>query len=902
MSTKSCVVLALLASAAAVAAAEEPTDMQAVVGAGSHWRYYVMLSAPMISAAKAKAAGMSVAPADRLITRPAPPCAPIIGVGTGAPPPEGWRLPGFDDQSWAGHRGPLQADPFGTAWPAELSPEFALVCGRFKFVVHDPAAVRKLLLRAKFRGGMVAWLNGREVARAALPAGELRPDTPGDDYDDDVTLLTKTKLLHWYDNRDLADRFRQRDRLLEGTAIDPVALRKGVNVLAVEIHRSDYPVECQKLGLRWGANGLTELHLEAQAAPGAIAQAVARPAGVQVWNVDAAGRLVDLDFADPAEPIRAMRIVGARNGTFSGTVAVGSTAVIRGLRAQAGVLTSAGGTIPASAVTVRYGALDDRSVGDKAHGLPAYAFDALLTKPAEVPLGGTGKPNPRPPVQADARAARGLPVNPVPGAVVPVWVTVKVPKDAAPGEYRGELVVSAVDVSAVKVPIRLTVTGWTLPDVADYACILNVYQSPDTLAMHYKVPLWSDAHWALIERSLKLMGEMGNDFLYIPLLSKDQFGNAESMVYWVPKDGAAAPASRPAAGEYRFDFTVMDRYLDLFLKHHDGRRVKMIVLVAWGTATRKDAVTVTALDPATGAKSDLLLPPYGTKACEDLWRQALPAIRDRLKARGLDDRIMLGMPCDIGPTPEHVAMFARILPGVPWMRACHPDNSSLRADAADPAKTVPVACVEHVWWGPIPDPAKKRQFGWQLPRMRVSFNRAGYGPLCLLGFCAPWDFRIWLETSLAADDRGAGRVGADFYSEGIKLEKLGRGDFERNTGSRGTLFNRYPDSNVYQIGLANNTTDLLPPGPDGPVASIRYENAREGIQAAETVIFIEKALLAGRLPPELTARGWELIDERINCLRYHPIGLGRAGWQDRSAQLFALAAEIARSAGQAAPV
>jgi len=385
---------------------------------------------------------------------------------------------------------------------------------------------------------------------------------------------------------------------------------------------------------------------------------------------------------------------------------------------------------------------------------------------------------------------------------------------------------------------------------------------------------------------------LGNGFLCIPLLSKDQFGNDQSMVQWI-KDGGPPATTAPASGQYTYDFTILDRYLDLFLKHHDPRRVKAAVLVTWGMAALKDQATVTALDPATGRKIDLLLPPYGTQECEDLWRPLLLALRDRLKARGLDQQLMLGMPADPNPLARHVAMFHNILPDVPWMRACHPDVASISYDAADRQKTVPIVCNEHVWWSPIPDPGARRQFGWQFPRMRVSFNRPGYSPLTLNGFRPPWDFRMWMEASLAANDRGAGRIGADFFNQGIKLPSQGvRGGSEWETGNVGTLYNRFPNSQVGQVGLGASTTDLLASGPDGPVASIRYENAREGIQSAEAVIALEKALLEKRVPRELEEQAWQLIDRRINCLRLHAIDLGQAGWQQRSQQLFELAGVV----------
>ncbi len=92
----------------------------------------------------------------------------------------------------------------------------------------------------------------------------------------------------------------------------------------------------------------------------------------------------------------------------------------------------AGAVIPASAVALRYAAAD----------LPREAavvnrFDSLLeTPPAEVPV------RRKQPASVWVRTLPGEPA-PVYGAVAPVWVTVKVPADARPGDYRGTLTIGA---------------------------------------------------------------------------------------------------------------------------------------------------------------------------------------------------------------------------------------------------------------------------------------------------------------------------------------------------------------------------------------------------------------------------------------------------------------------------
>ena len=71
-----------------------------------------------------------------------------------------------------------------------------------------------------------------------------------------------------------------------------------------------------------------------------------------------------------------------------------------------------------------------------------------------------------------------------PGGKTPVWVTVKVPKDAKAGIYTGQLALGPASV-----PVKLDVQDWTLPDPQDYRTWVELVQSPDTLAVEYDVPL-----------------------------------------------------------------------------------------------------------------------------------------------------------------------------------------------------------------------------------------------------------------------------------------------------------------------------------------------------------------------------------------------------------------------------
>src|SRR2546423_10042707 len=58
----------------------------------------------------------------------------------------------------------------------------------------------------------------------------------------------------------------------------------------------------------------------------------------------------------------------------------------------------------------------------------------------------------------------GAPFEVEPKANQPVWVDVFVPKDAVPGTYSGTVTVTAQGQKAVRLPVRLTVWNFTLPD------------------------------------------------------------------------------------------------------------------------------------------------------------------------------------------------------------------------------------------------------------------------------------------------------------------------------------------------------------------------------------------------------------------------------------------------------
>jgi hypothetical protein len=849
-------------------------------------------------------------------------------------PPADWMMPDFDDSQWV--RGPARL--------ACKSPYLARLCMRGKFLVSDPAQVKGLCLSAVYQGGIVVYLNGQEVQRADLPPGSpVRVDAarpyPLEAYvNAKGDLMGGRNLLEAKPDADRDRRYAMRERSMDGVAIPTDRLRAGVNVLALEIVRAPYDkvVEEKKntkndyyarLGMVYQMCFNTcefgRVQLTAEGAGGLVPD-VTRPQGFQVWNSSVLASDYDLDFGDPCEKLRPVEIVGARNGAFNGKFVVGSTGPIEGLKVTPAELRGPG-VIPASAVRVRYGIPwgEEWGVWGLSYGLEdnkhwRYPREPdLLDGLADAPLDAypvRAKPTSRYDLQTPNQP------GPVFGSVVPVWLTVQVPADVAPGAYEGVVAVSARGVGPLTVPVRLEVQDYVLPCPQDYRTWVELVQSPDTLSVEYGLDLWSPRHWEMIARSMSLLNPIGSRVLYVPLIAQTNLGNEHSMVYWIDR----------GQDRYEYDFSVMDRYLDTAEKFMG--KPKVVVLGVWEVYMIQpqkmraqsehdeemrtvqflqekgiqmgSGPVVTVLDPVSGRLADAVLPRYDSEAAsKEAWSGLFAQVRQRLAKRGLEGTMMLGDMSDAWPTPQEARFLKEVSGDVPWVSFSHINVPHFKLhDVAD----VGYSAVHAMGRYAADDQRNPLSlFGWKRPELYALYDRT---PKLENFPITRW--RHFAEACITGDLRGMGRIGADFW-QAMK---------NRDGRRQGTVADRYPQSTRRNLNIY---TALLAPGPDGPIATARFEAFREGVQECEARIVLEQALtdeaLRSRLPAELLARIQQALEERTRMLfkgmstlqlsgpyhiyavtwKYFPVIDGNtwylgSGWQDRSRLLFSLAGEVHR--------
>ncbi len=827
-----------MAIASPVPAGEQAPTQTAILSTEGQWRYFIVMRDTVYGTAK-----------------DAKPMEDKRGYTYRTdPPPAGWTEPDFDDSDWGRRPG-----PFFPGYGFHQQDTLGMLCLRDSFFAPDPEKAPDLSLSAVYRGGIAVYLNGREIARKNLPDGELTADSLAEDYPADCWMKPDGGAIRWGwgDPEKNKDRCEMRIRRLEDVKVPAKLLRKGTNVLAVAVFRSAVSGELPKAKNwwegRWNTAGLLSLKLCAPPGAAGVTPNVGKPKGVWVWNANPMAPVGEKDFADPAVPVRPIRIVGARNGSFSGQVIVGGEGPVKGIRAAIGNLDrkGGGGAIPASAVQVRYAVLDG------SHG----CFDTLSDSPPEE--------------------SRQKPVQ-------PVWVTVKVPADAPAGDYEGRLTVSAEGLPPAEVPVRLKVCDWTLPPPRDYVTFADFVDSPESVAMHYNVPLWSDEHFRLMGRTFEQLGRIGNKTVYIHLMCRSNHGNSQTMVRWI-KDGDG----------YKHDFSIMERYLDLYIEK--AGKPRFVIFYVWekwtggGYFGRKDdnvkGVPVTLYDPEKKEASQMDGPAYNSPEAVAFWKPVADGIRERLKKRGLEDGWVLGVAFDCKPAKEPVDVWKAVAPEARWSHQGHGLDKAYYG--------VPLAYNTSVWNCRFaPDPSKGRLYGWQRDKPVVcQFHRD-------ISKSAPYlqllESRITAEKNITGEQNGFGRMSATFWP--VLKDPKGR------TGR--TIAARYPESSWAQCDIF--MTAYLSPGPDGARSTIRYEMVVEGIQECEARIAIEKALLAdkghnkllaaGEAPADTAARLQAILDARTRAHICASGDLGSlwyscSGWQDRSAALFSAAGEVAAMLG-----
>ena len=789
------------------------------------------------------------------------------------PPPEaGWMNPGFDDSGWPRTR---------KSWLG--SEAFRVTSDQIsflgKFSVTDPKSA-DLYFEVEYIGGVVVYINGKEIKRADLPEGALTSKSFATPYKDEHYVDEKGIPLNPFksirvkpeDKRKVSANAHYTSLRMRKVKIKipATALVKGMNILAIELHRSEISPLCKKWP-KYGKTGYSRSWLHVQlgdmllssAGEGAVAN-IARPVGVQVWNFDINNRVTMNDYGDPNEKLAPVRIVGARNGSFTGQFVVSSDKEILKLKVMAGSFKLEGraGSISSEKVDLLYGNFDwkVRKYGRWALGLQEKA-------PESVPVIASG-------------------------ATKPVVIRVNVPADAVAGVYRGKISVMA-DGKAFTIPVSLDIADWTLPDPVDFRTYVGLYESPTTVSMQYNVPMWSEEHWKLLEKSFALLGRAGNKFLNIDVVDETQYGNDDGYVTWV----------KQADGSYKYDLSVMERLIKLALKHWG--QVDYIPLQIWHSAGGggrggwhhrpvDTKCTVTVKDAKTGELSHMQVPVFGTAEAIAFWKPLLAEIQQSLTKLGVEKGMCIGILGDSTAPPGVFETITAAYPGDKgafWQRGLHNATSSkVPYEVGRKVLGNKVLLHEHCYG------MKMVKYDIpELPAVHTLRGQPGTAYFRVSNFengCPLMFYREMAKRALFTEKQGLGRICFDYW------DVKDPGNPKRKDGY---LFNRWSHSTCAQ--RRPSLMKMSWPGAEGAETTTRFENLIVGIEEAEALIIVSEgavsdAIIGKKLADECRA----VMRRSLGFAHYNNLfgerhvvaHVNYYGWQNIAARTYAVAGKVTK--------
>lgn len=168
-----------------------------------------------------------------------------------------------------------------------------------------------------------------------------------------------------------------------------------------------------------------------------------------------------------------------------------------------------------------------------------------------------------------------------------VWVEINVPHDALAGDYeiKANLYGAFYNedeqlLDTLTLPIR--VMNYTLSDSKDWNFYLDLWQHNSNIARKHDTPLWSDAHFAVLEKYVASLANLGQKAVTvcvseIPWSGQSCFENQEHGGNLF--EYSIVGIERNLDGKLVYDYSKMQRYIDLCKKYGIDSEIEVFGLV-----------------------------------------------------------------------------------------------------------------------------------------------------------------------------------------------------------------------------------------------------------------------------------------------------------------------------------
>ena len=228
-----------------------------------------------------------------------------------------------------------------------------------------------------------------------------------------------------------------------------------------------------------------------------------------------------------------------------------------------------------------------------------------------------------------------------------IWIKIDIPYSCKAGKYSVTVTYrnSHEKVCAEK---QCTLDVTVLPcRIPQQKTIFTQWFYADCIADYHCVPVYSEAHWELIEKYICLARECGINMILTPIVTPPldtAFGHKRTNVQLLKIEKNSE--------EYKFDFSLLDRWIDICLKNVSEYFEISHLFTQWGLMYCPNIEVV-----VDGRKEYLF--GWHVKSTDESYKnflsQMLPALVEHLKERGVFDKCYFHISDE--PQDYHLEMY-----------------------------------------------------------------------------------------------------------------------------------------------------------------------------------------------------------------------------------------------------
>lgn len=213
----------------------------------------------------------------------------------------------------------------------------------------------------------------------------------------------------------------------------------------------------------------------------------------------------------------------------------------------------------------------------------------------------------------------------------PLWVTLEVGRKAVPRTVVLELVDESNGKVVTEIPANLTVQPFTLPkpSAPDYFH-LNLWQQPYAVCRYYHVEPWSAEHLRLLKPYATLLARAGQKTI-TAIMFYEPWGE-QSNDKFLPM----VETTKKKDGSWAYDYTNFDKYVEFMDAMGVGPIIECFSMIPWEMNFRYR-------DEAAGGEYAYLKTSSNTPEYVDLWGNFLSAFQKHLDKKGWSGRTVMAM-------------------------------------------------------------------------------------------------------------------------------------------------------------------------------------------------------------------------------------------------------------------